>query len=161
MTTPLDPAALRHSFGQFATGICVIGTTDRAGVRHGATVNSFTSVSLEPALLLVCLGHFMRSHDAFADSKGFGVSVLSHDQEAVARHFASKSDQKWPDDSFQSGTSGGLLLPRALARFDCVTHNVIKQGDHTLLIGRPLAVDHAEDCRPLIYFRGAFDRLPT
>lgn len=158
-TTEPDPARLRRSFGQFATGVCVIGTTGPDGRRHGATVNSFTSVSLDPALVLVCLGHSMRSHDALAAAPGFGVSVLSAGQEAEARHFAGKSDEKWPEGGFRRGRQGGLLLPDCLTWFDCTTESVIAQGDHTILVGR-IHDHHAAEGDPLLYFRGGFERLP-
>lgn len=152
---PLSAPDLRRAFGQFATGVCVIGTQDDTGRRHGATVNSFTSVSLEPALLLVCLGHFMRSHDAFAGAKSFGVSVLGAAQQEAASHFAGKSDDKWASFPPLLGESGGLLLPDALARFDCTTEAVVPQGDHTLLIGRIHGVQ-LTDGAPLLYHGGKF-----
>lgn len=155
----IDPFRLRRSFGHFATGVCVIGTTDHTGRRHGATVNSFTSVSLDPALILVCLGHFMRSHDVFAQAPGFCVSVLAARQEAEARHFASKLDEKWPEGGYISGACGGLRLPDCLAWFDCSRESVIPQGDHTILIGKLRDFHHVDDGQPLLYFRGGFDKL--
>lgn len=157
----LEPADLRTAFGQFATGVCILGLEAHSGERIGMTLNSFTSVSLDPPLLLVCLGHFLRSHDAAVGAAGFGISVLAHTQADISARFATRDGLKWNGFDAQRGQRGGLLVPGAIAHFDCVTERQERAGDHTLLIGRILGCHVEPDSDPLLYFRGRYDALKT
>lgn len=157
----LDPVVLRSAFGQFATGVCVLGLETQDGERIGMTLNSFTSVSLDPPLLLVCLGHFLRSHGHIVGAGGFGISVLAQSQQDVSVRFAKRDGPKWNGFEAERGRHGGLLVPGALAHFDCVTDRQELVGDHTLLIGRIVGCRTQPDIGPLLYFRGRYDALPT
>lgn len=154
-----DPQSLRHAFGGFATGVCVLGGETADGARLGITLNSFTSVSLDPALLLVSLGRFLRSHDALVGISGFAISVLSEGQQEVADRFARRDGPKWQDFGFLRGAAGGLMVDGALACFDCRHHRSVPAGDHTLLIGEVLAISHDPDRHPLLFHRGAYRRF--
>lgn len=155
----IEPKLLRRAFGQFATGVCVVGMQGEDGAQLGATVNSFTSVSLEPALLLVSLGHHLKALDAMLRAPGFGISVLSDSQQGHSNTFATSGASKWQSVAPIYGEQGGLLLPDALAHFDCAMHDTVLAGDHTLLIGRILSVTIQPERRPLLYFQGKYDAL--
>lgn len=158
---PPDSAILRRAFGQFATGVCILGLEGPEGERIAVTVNSFTSVSLQPALLLVCLGHSLRSHDAISRAAGFGISVLAEGQDALSTRFASRDSKSWDGITPQRGARGGLLIPGAVAQFDCVRADLVVAGDHSLLIGQILDCRTAPDLKPLIYFRGRYDAVAS
>lgn len=160
-TTPQipDALALRGAFGHFATGICVLGAETVTGERLGLTLNSFSSLSLDPPLLLVSLGHFLRSHDQLIAARGFGLSILAEDQVEISQRFASREGLKWRDFPAVQGRLGGLTVPSAMASFDCAVERSVPAGDHTILIGRVLDCTTHETARPLLYFRGRYDRI--
>src|ERR1700741_4210468 len=108
----------RQVMGNFATGITVVTTRDKEGKPYGLTVNSFTSVSLNPVLVLVCLDLRLSGLQAFRDSRHFGVSILSEHQEDISRIFA-KKDAERPADIFFEGTLGMPLLKNVLAVMEC------------------------------------------
>ena len=144
--------------GNFATGITVVTTLDKHGKPYGLTVNSFTSVSLDPVLVLVCLDNKLSGLQAFKDSKHFGVSVLSEHQEDLSRIFA-KKDAERPPSIYFDGKLGMPLLGNSLAVMECETVAVYPGGDHLIFLGR---VDHAEVLqaqKPLLYFRGKYQKL--
>ena len=151
-----DQKQLRDAFGHFATGVCVVGFVGQDGTRVGITVNSFTSLSLDPALLLVCLGTNLRSHDAMVSTGGFGVSVLSEDQRDISGRFATRGGPKWDGMSFIEGKEGALMVPDAIAWFDCEAEAAYPAGDHTILVGRVRNFMADKDKRPLLFFRGAY-----
>lgn len=155
----LDTRHLRGAFGQFATGVCVVAACGLDGTRLGATVNSFTSVSLEPALLLVCIARAMRSHDALVAAHGFTVNVLHHGQQEISRTFATAGADKWACAAARPGAAGGLILRPHLAYFDCATHARHEGGDHTILVGAVLGFGTEAHEGPLVYFRGRYATL--
>ncbi len=154
--TSVQPVQLREAFGQFATGVCVVGFAALDGTRVGVTVNSFTSLSLDPALLLVCLGHSLRSHDVMLSCGGFGVSVLAQNQRDVSHRFATRGGPKWDELSPIEGETGALMVPEAIAWFDCSVEATYPAGDHTILIGRIRKFKADAAKRPLLFFRGAY-----
>lgn len=155
----VDPRALRSAFGHFPTGVCVVGARLPDGERIGVTVNSFTSVSLDPPLLLVCLAHRLRSHDALVRAGGFAITVLHGEQAPVSARFASSGADKWQDMDATEGMAGGLILNPHLAWFDCEMHSAMPGGDHTILLGRVLRHGTAERAAPLLYYRGGYAAL--
>lgn len=158
---PFDRRVLRDAFGQFATGVCIVTATTEDGERIGATVNSFTSLSLDPPLVLVCVGHFMRSHDSFVQAKGFTVNVLSQEQKDISSVFATQGADKWGAVNADEGAAGGVILNPCLAYFDCEMHESHVSGDHTILIGRIVDFSTRKDADPLLYFRGAYQALQS
>jgi flavin reductase (DIM6/NTAB) family NADH-FMN oxidoreductase RutF len=154
----LDPAALRHAFGSFPTGVTVVTTLDADGRPRGMTANSFTSVSLDPALLLVCIGHGASSFPAFAECHSFAVNVLREDQEQVSMLFASKSALKFADVSYAARQTGCPVLTDCLTWFDCTVHQRIHAGDHTVLFGRVEQFDTSH-AAPLGFSRGRYVKL--
>lgn len=151
----LDPRRLRDAFGRFATGVAVVTTLTAEGKREGVTVNSFTSVSLDPALALYSLRNEAPSLPGFRTAPHFAVSVLSADQIALSNHFARPRPDKFAGIEFEDGIGGCPLLKGALASFECAREQVVAAGDHTILIGRILRVDYT-DQRPLLYVGGQY-----
>ncbi len=130
-----DAKELRAAFGSYMTGVTVVTAKSDDGVHVGFTANSFTSVSLNPPLLLVCPGIHLSSFDVFKNTKHFVVNILAEDQEAISNLFASSnadrfSQIKWVEDGF-----GSPIIEGVAASFSCSTHQQIDSGDHIILIG--------------------------
>jgi len=141
--------------GNFATGITVVTTRDAKGNPYGLTVNSFTSVSLNPLLVLVCLDNHLSGLQAFRDSKHFGVSILSEHQEDLSRMFA-KKDAERPSSIYFEGKSGMPLLKSALAIMECETVKIYEGGDHQIFLGEVQHAEVMQQDHPLLYFRGKY-----
>lgn len=159
----MDAKALRSTFGSFATGVTVV--TVGGATPHAMTANSFTSVSLDPPLVLVCVGHKAVMHQAL-DAGLFGVSVLSGRQEPIARHFADVSRPlgaaQFEDVDCDTGPVTGVpLIGGALARFECETWNTYDGGDHSIFLGRVLSMDRpgVDHDEALLFYQGRFRRL--
>lgn len=131
-----DPRALRDAFGAFLTGVTVVTTVDDAGAPIGFTANSFTSVSLDPPLLLVCLAKTSRNYATLTGARGFGVNVLSEGQKDVSNTFARPVEDRFAAVNWRSGPHGAPVFADVAAWFDCATHDVVDAGDHVILIGR-------------------------
>jgi len=154
----LDPAELRQVLGCFVTGVTVVTTLEQGGLPRGFTANSFTSVSLDPPLVLVCIGRRATSHDAFAAGSGFAVNILSHAQQELSARFASKSADKFAGLEWRVGQGGGIVLDGSLAWLDCRLERVIPAGDHSILLGEVLDLGRSAQ-QPLAWCRGRY--LPT
>lgn len=154
------PRAFRDALGTFATGVTVVSarTLQREGgpAGVGVTVNSFTSVSLDPPLVMWCIGKESQRYAAFRDAEGFAVSVLSAEQEAIARRFTLDPVIPAADPAFEAGPGGTLWLAAAVARFACRTVARHPGGDHLILVGRVLAFDGPREAPLLGYRRGGF-----
>jgi flavin reductase (DIM6/NTAB) family NADH-FMN oxidoreductase RutF len=149
----------REIMGNFATGITVVTTIDKHGNPYGLTVNSFTSVSLHPPLVLVCLDNKLSGFQAFKDSQKFGVSMLSERQEDLSRMFA-KKDSERPLSIYFEGKLGMPLLQNALATMECATVHMYAGGDHTIFVGEVEAAEIGQGGQhPLLYFRGKYRGL--
>lgn len=151
----IDPRALRSAFGAFATGVTVITTRQADGIPRGFTANSFTSVSLDPPLLLVCLAKSAHSCEVFAEARHFAVNVLSEAQKGISGLFASRAPDKFEQCAWSPGHADMPLLTGALAQFTCVRHKLVDAGDHLILIGRVEDFATGEG-QPLGYFRGNY-----
>lgn len=164
LDTSIDPGALRQAFGTFVTGITVITTRDETGTPRGMTANSFSSVSLDPPLLLVCVGKSALSYRAFAEADHFAVNLLHEDQEAVSSTFASKSPDKFQSVDYDSVHTGAPILSDCLTWFDCSVHQRVEAGDHLILIGQVRAFGSSPKL-PLCFCRGRYanvkDPLPA
>ncbi|MGQ2991387.1 MAG: flavin reductase family protein [Brevundimonas sp.] len=148
-----ETAAYRRALGAFATGVCVV-TADSPAGPLGITVNSFTSVSLEPRLVLWCLDERSERWPIFAEAERFAVHVLPADDEAPARRFARGVAVLGPNE-FIRIDDGPPCLPEALARFECETHQRIPMGDHVIIVGKvERFISGPGDA--LTYFRGRF-----
>ena len=154
----VDPDLFRSVLGRFASGVTIVTTRDAEERDHGMTVSAFCSVSLEPPLVLVCIGHDATMHPLVGKVEHFAINILRHDQEALSRRFASKDLQRFDGIGFARGESGVALLDGVLGWLECRTEVRHDAGDHTILIGRVEAA-HAGEGRPLLYYRGGYAQL--
>lgn len=155
---PVSADEFRRACGRFATGVSVATVIDPQGTPHGLTVNSFSSVSLDPPLILICLGHVVSVIDAFRAAKHFGINVLSADQRELSDRFARKGYDRFDGLPWDRGATGVPLLPGALAGIECEVHDRVTSGDHDIFIGRMVGVRLTEG-NPLIYFASAYREL--
>jgi flavin reductase (DIM6/NTAB) family NADH-FMN oxidoreductase RutF len=158
VTTELPGAALRAAMGHFATGVTVVTAAGRPPL--GSTVNAISSVSLDPPLLLVCLREESRTLAGLLDTGRFGVNVLQEGQQPLAQRFA-RRDATWEDVVHTHGSATGVpLIDGALATLECAVHDLADGGDHRIVVGRVLSVEHpAQHVAPLLFYRGAFTGL--
>ncbi|WP_422383754.1 flavin reductase [Roseibium album] len=154
----IDPRDLRDAFGRFMTGVTVVTGLDGDGTPVGFTANSFSSVSLNPPLLLVCPGKFLSSFNVFSACRNFSVSVLSEGQEDVANTFAGYKGDRFARVAHTSNSHGVPVIDGAIAAFSCKTHQVIPAGDHIVLIGEVTEFQQGEG-RGLGYSGGQFFSL--
>ncbi len=152
-----DPKMLRRVFGAFPTGVTVV--TVGGGTPHGMTANSFTSVSLDPPLVLICVDRGAVMHEALTTTGCFGVSVLGAHQEKVARHFADRwrpsGQAQFDDIDWVPGrVTGTPLIAGSVARFECELWRSYEGGDHTIFIGRVLSLGRSGYQDALMFFHG-------
>jgi flavin reductase (DIM6/NTAB) family NADH-FMN oxidoreductase RutF/pimeloyl-ACP methyl ester carboxylesterase len=150
-----DALEFRRALGSFLTGVTIVTTIDETGDPRGFTANSFTSVSLEPPLVLVCIAKKALGHQAFSTSKGFAINILAEAQKAASGIFASKAPDKFASVAWQSGQTGNPLIEGSVAVFDCGMEQLVDAGDHSILIGRVHDFSH-NGAQPLGYCRGAY-----
>jgi flavin reductase (DIM6/NTAB) family NADH-FMN oxidoreductase RutF len=150
-----DPKDYRKALGSFATGVTIVTCLDGAGQAHGLTVNSFTSVSLDPPLVLWCLGNKSDSYDLFAKTPHYAINILRADQGDLAMRFSGKGDQKLAIGEYSVLKTGAPCLVGAIATFDCAVSQAVPAGDHLILLGETLAYATSGESG-LSYFRGQF-----
>lgn len=158
-----DHGHFRRALGRFATGVTVVTTRTLGGKLEGLTANSFSSVSLDPPLVLWSLRREAPSLASFTAAGHFAVNVLGTHQTHLCRHFATPHPDKFGEVPHAIGEHGSPLIEDAIARFECRTEQVIEAGDHLIFIGRVLRAAH-RDGEPLIYATGALcspAALPT
>jgi flavin reductase (DIM6/NTAB) family NADH-FMN oxidoreductase RutF len=157
-----DQRALRDVLGRFATGITVL--TSAGEVAHGMTANSFSSVSLDPPLVLVCVSRGALMHQTIAANRTFAVSVLGADQEYIARYFANSERPaglaQFDSVDWDPGPSTGApLLANALAWLECELSEVYDGGDHSIFLGRVLGLGNGAEHRALLFYGGTYHQV--
>lgn len=155
---PLDATRFRHTMGQLATGVTVVTARVPRGRAVGITASSVTSLSLDPPMLLVCVGRDAVIHDPLLEAERFAVNVLTVDQRELARRFADRSRQLLEEGEFVLSPGGAPLLPGALARIECRRRTDLVAGDHTIVTGT-LEWSEVGEGAPLCYFRGDYVEL--
>ncbi|MGH7005729.1 MAG: flavin reductase family protein [Alphaproteobacteria bacterium] len=155
----VDPRDFRNALGTFATGVTIVTTMSRDKTPIGLTANSFTSVSLDPPLVLFCLDRRSYSYAHFEQASHFVVNVLAADQKDVSNHFARPSEDKWKDMTLDLCGVGCPAFKGALAVFECETHRIHDGGDHVIVVGKVLSFDYKPDGTPLLYYRGKYSRI--
>lgn len=145
----------RSALGSFATGVTIVTTLDSNGNGHGLTVNSFASVSLEPPLVLWCLGNKSDSFDIFSKCDAYAINILADSQGDLAMRFAGKGDQKLAPSEYAGLETGSPILADTIAAFDTQVVQRIEAGDHLILIGQTKGYQR-HDGQGLAYFRGQF-----
>ena len=160
--TPIDAAAFRHALGRFPSGVTVVTVRGAAGPHgqdYGMTVSAFASLSLDPPLVLVCIGDDATIAGAVAAAQHFAVNVLAETQEALARRFADPDADRFDGANISRGMHELALLDGAAATLQCEIVARHRGGDHTIVVGQILAAAAVEDGRPLIYQRGEYRQL--
>ncbi|MEU0213039.1 flavin reductase family protein [Streptomyces canus] len=163
-STELDRHGMRRVLGRFTTGVTVV--TTGGDTPHGMTANSFTSVSLSPPLVLICVLRETTMHEAVLDRKSFAVSVLSARQQELARYFADRRrprgiQQFAPVDWTPGRFTGSPVVAGALAWLECSLMATHDGGDHSIFVGKVLDMGFREEDDALLFFSGAFHDLPV
>jgi flavin reductase (DIM6/NTAB) family NADH-FMN oxidoreductase RutF len=149
----MDDRLFRDAMGKFATGVTVL-LTENEGEKHGMTANGFMSVSLDPKLVVISIGHKAKFLEKVSQSKKFTVNILAEDQERYSRHFAGR-----PEEKVEFETLAELpVLKGAVAQIACEVVSNHVEGDHTLFIGKVVDL-RLEDKNPLLFFSGKYRTL--
>jgi flavin reductase (DIM6/NTAB) family NADH-FMN oxidoreductase RutF len=154
-----DARTLRDALGCFATGITIITSRDSEGKPIGLTANSFTSLSLDPPLLLVCVANNAGSAPVLRQAEHFAVNLLQIGQQPASNRFAGRGEDRFAGTPWTPGETGMPLLDGALGSFECKRHAVHDGGDHFILVGEVVRAQFEPRRDPLLYFRGKYRRL--
>ena len=149
---------LRQALGSFPTGVTVVSCLDKNNNPLGFTANSFTSVSLDPQLISICIDKESFNIDTFSITEHFAVSILSESQQSISTTFATPNEERFKDIDWRSEDTGSPIISNAVAWFDCKTEQVVDAGDHLILIGKIISFDSSPKT-PLMYLRGNYVNL--
>lgn len=154
----IDPDHFRAILGRFATGVTIVTIRDRHGRDHGMTVTAFSSLSLSPPLVLVCIDNNATMASDMTQAESFTVNILSESQEPLSRRFAGLIDDRFAGLPITRGHLGNVVLSDVLAALECRIVARHPSGDHFIVIGE---VEHGAigDDRPLVYYRGGYTQL--
>ena len=151
----MDELTFKEAVSRFATGVTVVGTMSEQGP-IGMTVTAFSSLSLQPPLVLVCIDRGAYLHDQLYQSQNFSVNLLAHHQLEWGMRFAGQTDERpaerFEDIDYLTAESGAPILPGCLAWVDCTLHTTHDGGDHTIFVGHVLASGNSPEDVPLLYF---------
>ncbi|MDY6765419.1 MAG: flavin reductase family protein [Halobacteria archaeon] len=163
MTQTVDPGMFRQVMGQFATGVTVV--TYPSDPPHGMTVNAFSSVSLDPPLILICVDHDTKSYEMLSEGEvdGYCVNILTRDQQHLGEYFANMTELEespFESEATRTEVTGSPIFEEALAYIDCTLHSDLKAGDHTIYVGK---VESAETLKPgaspLTFYEGGWGTI--
>src|SRR5690625_89119 len=154
----MDQRQVRTIAGTFATGVTVVTTIGTNGKPVGMTANSFSSLSLNPPLVLVSINKGASLYKDFMETDFFGINILSEYQENVSRHFSRKNIDRFAGIPYEEGITGAPILPDTIGYFDCAVHHFYDGGDHTIIIGE---IKHGEvkEGEPLLFYRGKYRKI--
>jgi flavin reductase (DIM6/NTAB) family NADH-FMN oxidoreductase RutF len=152
------PAEFRRVLGHFASGVTVVTGRDEKGP-VGLAVNSFTSVSLDPPLVAICVNRASTTWPRLRAAGHFTVNILAADQEGVSRRFASIGGERFEGIGWRPSPSGSPLLEGSLAWIDATVEAEHEAGDHILVVGRVSALDVVREGAPLVFYRGGYGRF--
>jgi len=151
----IDTKAFRQCLGKFTTGVTVVTCCDRDGKPCGITANSFSSVSLEPPLVLWNIAKVSNSLEAYLQAEHFAINVLANDQQALSSHFARSEHTLFDGIDYSLSSDGAPLLPGTLATFECRTQDIHECGDHYVIVGEVSAFASG-DQDPLLFYSGGY-----
>ena len=154
----IDSARFRTVLGHFATGVTIV-TGHGADGPLGLAANSFTSVSLDPPLVLVCMANTSSTWPAIRASGHFAVNILGEHQEDTSRRFGARSSDRFQGVGWEPGKTGSPILHDAIAYVDCVLDAEYEGGDHTIVVGRVVDLGQPAEGGPLLFWRGGYARL--
>lgn len=158
----MDGRALRDVFGQFCTGVTAISTADPSGNRYGITVNSFSSLSLEPPLVMFAIIRDSDTLTPLRESGSFCVNILSAQQQEVSNRLAKKGGpEKMADLATTTAVTGAPVIEGAIAYLDCALHELHDGGDHLIVVGEVKEASVMSQEAPLLYFRSGYHALET
>ena len=152
-----DARQLRQALGAFPTGVCLVTTTTPDGKREGMTINSFSSVSLDPPLVLFCVDRRSRTWPRIRSAGRFCVNVLAEPQGELCERFGSGRGRRFEGLTWDWSPFGTPALPGVLAWIHADIEHVHDGGDHDIVVGRVVALERGGAGRPMIFFRGRFD----
>jgi flavin reductase (DIM6/NTAB) family NADH-FMN oxidoreductase RutF len=155
---PVSLSLFRRACGQFATGVVVAAVRDSNGKPHGLTINSFTSVSLTPPLVLICIDHRAAIGEQFRQATHFGLSILNASQRDLSNRFATKPDDRFDGVGWHLDANGVPLLNDALATLTCQTREVLHGGDHAIFLAEVVGLE-VHSGEPLLYFNSAYAQI--
>ena len=154
---PVDDTTFRRTLGQFATGVTVITTWDSATDQPvGVTINSFSSLSLDPPLVLFCLALRSPLLEVFRSNGHYAVNILAQEQSGLSSTFAQRGDDKFAEVSFRQGAGRVPVIDGCVAALECEITGIADGGDHAILIGRVTHAEYRPEATPLLYFRGGY-----
>lgn len=154
----IDSRQLRNALGCFATGIAVVMAHDAEGPM-GVTVNSFSSVSLDPPLILFSMARTLHSLERFEKVDAYSVNILLEDQQAISNSFARSGGDKFAGVEWVPGITGAPKLTPTLATIECVPYAHYDGGDHVIFVGRVVHLHSEQEGEPLLYYRGSYRLL--
>ncbi|MEM8661653.1 MAG: flavin reductase family protein [Pseudomonadota bacterium] len=155
----VDSREFRNALGRFATGVCVISTVAESGDPLGLTANSFTSVSLDPPLVLWNLQNNSEVFDIFSTPAHYAINILSSDHHEHSNRYAKKGDHLLDSNHFSLGELGTPIVEEALVSFECELYSTHEGGDHLIIIGEVKHVHVREEGDPLLFYSGKYHRL--
>jgi 3-hydroxy-9,10-secoandrosta-1,3,5(10)-triene-9,17-dione monooxygenase reductase component len=155
-TTTFDPREFRNALGCYATGVAVITARTEADTDVGVTVNSFSSLSLDPPLILFSVARTANVLTTFQKTAHFAVNILSEDQRALSNMFAKPSTADFTRVSYRRGSNGAVLFDGALAHLECVNFQQVDGGDHVIFVGQVESMAVLTPRNPLLFYRGAY-----
>ena len=155
----LDDREFRTALGCFTTGVTVITALGPRGELLGNTVNSFSSVSLEPPLILWCMGRHALSLKGYLSTDHFAVNILAADQQALSTCFAKAGAEKWTNVGYDTWSTGSPIIVGAMAVFECKTRHTFMGGDHVIFVGEVLTAAYDKTREPLVFLQGKYRQM--
>ncbi len=155
----LDPRELRNALGRFATGVTVVTTVTGQEEALGLTVNSFSSVSLDPPLVLWSLQNSSEVYRHFSTPRRYAINVLASEHEPLSNLYAQKGEHRLDPQHYRVGRTGVPVLHDALVCFECELETTYPGGDHIIILGRVSEMHGRTDGEPLLFFGGAYRAL--
>lgn len=155
---PVSKDEFRTALSHFISGVTVVTALGKDNRPVGITVSAFSSVSLEPPLILACINKRASLHEHLTEGSHFAVNILAEDQQDISRLFASKDEDRFNGCRYRWGVSGAPLVEGALAHIECRVVHAYSAGDHTIIVGEVESTIVAEH-KPLAYYRGVYSNL--
>lgn len=155
----INNTIFRNVLGRFATGITVVTGVNENGVPVGLTVNAFTSLSLDPPLVLFCLDSGTASAEAFTKGRSFALNMLNEDQRNLSVAFSTRKEDRFEGVDYELWDNGVPVLDGCLANLECTIDAVHEGGDHLIVVGQVERLRQSEGGKPLLYFNGTYAKI--
>ncbi|MCW8836959.1 MAG: flavin reductase family protein [Rhodospirillales bacterium] len=155
----VDPQTFRNALSRFASGVTVVTCLDAEGGPTGLTVSAFSSLSLDPPLVLFCIGKNGRTTESFVSGEFFVINILADSQDEVSNLFAGRDAEKFSKIESTVGLGGCPVIAGCLANMECRRTAVLDGGDHWIVVGEIENVTTSDEASPLLYFGGSYRKL--